>query len=192
VPPTYRSRDILSGGAGSWFETRGTIAGLAITSRREVLSAGQDGDYDTLTSSIQLAGPLGNSGVVVTQGWLDGALYTLNSISPELSASFLPPKLEFPADIGPGQTWSWRGFLQPLGPTYYSATALEVEPITVPAGTFDALHIQATGQDYFGLQLLDFTSDTWVAPGVGIARSRTYVGGQLVLEEELTSYQVVP
>jgi hypothetical protein len=89
-------------------------------------------------------------------------------------------------------TWSWRGSLQPLGATQYSATVLGMEQATVPAGSFDALHIQTTGQDFFGLQLLDFTSDIWVAPGVGVVKARAYAGGQLAIDQEMTSYQVVP
>ncbi len=192
APTAFSSREIFSGGVGSWSEFQGSVGGFGFTGRIDVLDARQVDGYETVTSSIQLTGLQGTSSSVVTQRWVDGALYTLSDQSPELNASFLPPKLEIPAQVSPGQTWSWQGLLQPFGPIHYTAAILHIEPVTVPAGTFSALHIQSTGLDYFALQPLEFTTDSWIVPGVGTVKSTTYTAGQLFLDQELTRYQVVP
>lgn len=189
---SFQSRDIFSGGVGSWSEVRGTLLGIAFTSRFDVVEAARVDQYDTLTSLVQTTVSQGSTSSSVTQGWSNGALYTLSSESPDLASAYVPPKLEFPAELSPGTTWSWEGIYQPFGPTNYSATVLGTERVTVPAGTFDALHVQFSGLDYFLAQPMDFTADTWIAPGVGSVRTTTYAGGQLFFSQELTAYGTAP
>jgi hypothetical protein len=96
-----------------------------------------------------------------------------------------------PSEISPGDTWSQTFTLEGtqnvtadqtsnvVGQVKYDSTAVSVESVTVPAGTFDALRVEGPNSMDLTVEMSGFTvpmtiSGTlvrWYAPGVGYVKS---------------------
>lgn len=89
--------------------------------------------------------------------------------------------LTLPRDLQPGATWSqfvaWRALSDSgthTGSFNVQYTAMGVEVVTVPAGTFDAMHIHAVIDSDItsGTHVAwTYTVDLWFAPDTGLVRT---------------------
>ena len=117
--------------------------------------------------------------------------------------SFEDPELVMELPLEVGQTWSWSG---PATMGHRSGTAqavgevVAVETITVPAGTFETLHIVLVRDDSFGTrQVIDLWFDPLVGPikAHGDLRWNGLIGffqdlvGLNRFEVELVEYEIV-
>lgn len=123
-----------------------------------------------------------------------------------------PTGVTLPADVQPGQQWLYgldlagkltQGNLEAkvTGSVSTPMQAIGTETITVPAGTFNAIKIQATSTfkmtaDFNGLSLpitSVLTSTFWFAPGVGWVQSVSsgeLVGATMSATIKLQSYSI--
>ena len=114
----------------------------------------------------------------------------------------------FPADPKPGDTWSQsvtlegsqtiNGYNAPAkNQVNTTCTAIGMESVTVPAGTFEALRVDCVIEMIISVNAggnafdttLNTTSATWYAPNVGMVKSVT-IGNGLDSTTELTSYSL--
>ena len=121
--------------------------------------------------------------------------------------------ITLPQDIAPGDTWSQSFTIegdQTLsgdqtaevnGSVDYSSTAVEMERVTVPAGTFDALRVDSTTKMDITIKLSGFAVPTtiegtivrWYAPDIGYVRSveaSNVLGEEVEVTIELTGYEI--
>jgi hypothetical protein len=113
-----------------------------------------------------------------------------------------------PASINPGDSWSQSltlegtqsigGISNPVkNQTDNACTAVGLETVTVPAGTFEAMRVDCTSTvnitvDFQGSPLdttFTTTGSNWYAPGVGVVKIVT-TGSELDSTVELTSYSI--
>jgi hypothetical protein len=114
-----------------------------------------------------------------------------------------------PASVNAGDTWSQELTVegaqdingveaQSKNVTSYSCTAGGVEPVTVPAGAFEAQRVDcqihmAITVIMNGLEVptaFDSTYTVWYAPGVGMVRTDSLVSGMGDSTLELTAYSI--
>jgi hypothetical protein len=81
-------------------------------------------------------------------------------------------------DLKPGAAWSWKGKTKSkVLATYdasFKATVIGVEDITVPGGSFHALHVKRAPKSEFIVG--DWIIDEWFAPGVGLVMQKDVQG----------------
>ena len=162
-----------------------------------------------------------DSGVTRQAQWNceNGNLITLNSnnggsanVSTEgVEVNFETKELSgitLPADINPGDTWSQSLTLegtQTISGTSYPAgnsltsdcTAIGVESVTVPAGTFDAMRVDCTTvlnpwMNMEGTEIkntITLAGSNWYAPNVGLIKQAS-TGSGLDSTTELLSYNI--
>jgi len=128
-----------------------------------------------------------------------------------VSADFQTTSLEgitMPASINPGDNWSQSMKLEgtqtingesiPASNEFTTAcTAVGTESVTVPAGTFDAMHFDCQTTMLITITFngspietnLDLASSNWYAPKVGLIKTIT-IGSGLETTVELTSYSI--
>jgi hypothetical protein len=143
---------------------------------------------------IALNPPGGNSANVTTEGvQVDYETTALEGIT-------------VPATINPGDTWTQSLTLegtQTINETVipvknqvdFSCTAVGVESVTVPAGTFDAIRVDCTTQMNIimtmnGVEVptaIDLTGTNWYASNVGLVKSST-TGSDVDSVTELVTY----
>ncbi|MCC6499914.1 MAG: hypothetical protein IT313_06565 [Anaerolineales bacterium] len=138
----------------------------------------------------------GASGTVTTEG---------------VQADFKTTSLEgmtLPAVINPGDTWSqsitlegvenFNGMEVPAKNQFTShCTAIGNESVSIPAGAFDALHVDCVNNMIITITMsgsdiqttLDFTSSSWYAPKIGMVKTVT-TGSQVDSTIELVSFAI--
>lgn len=90
--------------------------------------------------------------------------------------------LTLPANVKPGDTWQQSADFEASSPNLningrfiFNYTAVGMESVTVPAGTYDALRVDATIDilvSAFHVSAGTYTTSTWLAPDVGIVKSQ--------------------
>lgn len=92
---------------------------------------------------------------------------------------YLPPLLVYPASpLAPGQ--SWQSFSStPSGAVMLRGTVLQGEPVSTPAGKFNALLIRSDLQQGKNLS----TQFSYFVPGLGVVRYQTAGGAAVDLQK---------
>jgi len=121
--------------------------------------------------------------------------------------------ITLPRDLAAGDTWSQSFKLEGnqtlpgdqtaevKGSVDYGSTAVEIESVTVPAGTFEALRVESTTKMDITIKLSGFAVPTtiegtvvrWYAPDIGYVRSvetSNVLGAEVEVTIELTGYQI--
>ena len=121
--------------------------------------------------------------------------------------------ITLPRDLTAGDTWSQSFTIEGnqalpgdqtaevKGSVDYSSTAGEMESVTVPAGTFEALRVESTTKMDITIKLSGFTVPTtiegtvvrWYAPEIGYVRSvetSNVFGTEVEVTIELTGYRI--
>jgi hypothetical protein len=95
-----------------------------------------------------------------------------------------PVQKVLPARISAGYTWNWESENKKAKET---AKVVGFEKVTVPAGTFDAVLVQYTGNAEDGTE---YTDKTWFVKGIGYVKNVSVVKGETTTME-LTDYKLV-
>jgi hypothetical protein len=102
----------------------------------------------------------------------------------KMQAEFLPPKKFLKNPLVDGDTWEWAGKGMMAMPVTEKSTVSGPEEITVPAGTFKAMKVEALVTQG-GMPV---TKTYWYGPNVGLVKSRTQ-SGTVISNTELVEYQ---
>ena len=171
---------------GDAWEYSGTNSSLGAYTRSDTITI-SGGDAFTLES--KLAGVSYTVNFTCTSGGLVAADPVQQYAGAILSSPDAPVDVKIgnmegttlPAKINPGDTWQQTADFEASskdlnlnGRFVFDYTAIGYENVTVPFGTFNTLHVDATIRiEVTGLRILagTYTLSTWMAPGVGIVKS---------------------
>jgi hypothetical protein len=87
------------------------------------------------------------------------------------------------ANMKVGTAWNWNSSTDKMKE---SAKVIGVDKVTVPAGTFDTIVVECTGNDQSGVA---YTDKTWYTKGVGYVKDELIVADITVLSE-LCEYHI--
>lgn len=177
-----------------------------------VLSADNDSfvEQDTFSSGVtrQAEWKCDNGNLIALnpQGGASGTVNT-EGVNVDFKTTSLDG-ITLPAVIKPGDTWSqsitlegvenFNGMEVPAKNQFTSnCTAIGNESVTVPAGAFDALHVDCAIHMIITVTMggsdiqttLDFTSSIWYAPKIGMVKTVT-TGSQVDSTIELASFAI--
>jgi hypothetical protein len=132
--------------------------------------------------------------------------------SQNVSASFKTTSMEgvtLPGTVNPGDTWTQNFTMEGTEtiagqeiPTKsavaLSCTAGATEAVSVPAGNFNAVHMDCTSSIMITITMggsempttVNTTSTMWYAPGVGMVKSDNIINGAQNSNLELTAYNI--
>lgn len=133
---------------------------------------------------------------------------TENGVSVDFQTTELKG-ITLPSAINAGDTWSQEIFLQGTqtiegntfpasNRTISSCTAIGIESVTVPAGTFDAMKVECLNKIAVSLEMqagnpsqftIELVANIWYAPNVGMVKT-TNTGSNLDSVIELVSYTI--
>lgn len=129
--------------------------------------------------------------------WDSDVLYYLGGVDGNGNVTMLSPPLPLlqePLEVG--NSWLWSGFSQ-TADGFGGTVALEgsgeikiiaIGNVTVPAGTFEAIHIRQVQNLSDGFDSIVNQSDIWLSKGIGTVKQTASVGGIPVINIELTGY----
>jgi len=196
----------------SWtYSTSSTVTG---NFTRSITAVNADGftDQDVFTGGITRTGEwkCDHGALIALQpdGGTSGTVQTDNNIT----ASFQTTDMNgvtFPATANVGDSWSQNFTLEgtesingqdiPVkNVTAFSCTIGNTESVTVPAGTFDAVHMDCKTDititvTVSGVEVptnVSTTSIMWYAPGVGLVKSDNTLSNNDTNTIELTAYTI--
>ena len=172
--------------AGDQWEYTGENSLIGAYTRRDTISSSNDASFtqqttqDNVTYSVSY--DCSSTGLTSQNPVQQYAGALLNSADAPVNVKLSSNSgITLPANIAPGDTWQQAADFEATstqvnvnGRFVFDYTAIGVENVTVPAGTFNALRVDGT----IRIQVTSlhvpagtYTITTWWAPGVGIVKS---------------------
>ncbi|MBK9924271.1 MAG: hypothetical protein IPP66_03180 [Anaerolineales bacterium] len=181
---------------------------------RSIIAVNADGftDQDAFDNGVTRTGDWKcDAGALIALQPDGGQSGTSNVESSNVSVSFQTTEMSgvtMPATLNPGETWTQNFILEGIetingqeipakNETAHSCTVGNTESVTVPAGTFDAVHVDCTTDMKITITLngsevptaITSTSTVWYASGVGMIKTDSQVNGATSVIE-LTAYTI--
>jgi len=181
---------------------------------RSITAVNADGftDQDVFASGISRAGEWKcNAGSLIALKPDSGAS-NATAQSQNVSADFKTTSMDgvtLPGKVNPGDKWSQNFTMEGTvtvggrgiaakDQVAFSCTAAGTESVTVPAGTFNAVHMDCTSNITIIITMngtdaprtVSTTSTMWYAPGVGMVKSDNVINGSGNSTLELTAYHI--
>lgn len=197
-------------GASWTYQFKGSALG---NFTRSITAVNADGftDQDVFTSGITRYGEWKcNAGALIALKPSSGADAAVQSDSVE--STFETTAMDgvtLPASVNQGDAWSQNFTMEGTesingqdiaskSQIAFSCTAGANESVTVPAGTFNAVHMDCISKIDITITMngvdvpttVNTTSTMWYAPGVGLVKSEDVVSGSQNVTLELTAYYI--